>query len=265
MAYENKSWKSLFGKWNPYKASLKALKQQLSFYSDALNKFDDYVVNTSEEQLIRERDEAERQWQSIDDKIIKCEHEISDLKKQIGFIGSIFNTEKTQRIRAQITKNENFIKKMKPEAERRHDIYWNKWEKVRDKYFYCQHLQRLEIINECIDKIERANDKQLHIKNELAKNAKEKRQIADGVKNLITKNRTCPYCGRPIDYKNSLAAADHIYPIAKGGQSTVRNMVYICRDCNLKKGTSTLNQFIKKYNLDRDSIERNLTRMHKDF
>ncbi len=53
MAYENKSWKSLFGKWNPYKASLKALKQQLSFYSDALNKFDDYVVNTSEEQLIR--------------------------------------------------------------------------------------------------------------------------------------------------------------------------------------------------------------------
>ena len=42
-------------------------------------------------------------------------------------------------------------------------------------------------------------------------------------------------------------------------------MVYVCSDCNLKKGLLTLAAYIKKYNLDRDRIESNLEQFNKDF
>jgi hypothetical protein len=53
--------------------------------------------------------------------------------------------------------------------------------------------------------------------------------------------------------------------MAKGGLSTKKNMIWVCKDCNLQKSALTLNQFIKKYDLDRDFIEANLEELKKDF
>lgn len=44
---------------------------------------------------------------------------------------------------------------------------------------------------------------------------------------------SCPYCGDGLSEND--AHADHIYPVSKGGQSTIRNMVFVCTKCNLKK------------------------------
>ena len=76
----------------------------------------------------------------------------------------------------------------------------------------------------------------------------------------ITEN--CPYCGGLLTKD---CQADHIYPVSKGGLSTVENMVFVCLDCNQKKTNLTLSQFIKKYSFDRRAIEERLNVLEKDF
>ncbi len=73
----------------------------------------------------------------------------------------------------------------------------------------------------------------------------------------------CPYCG--LFMNEATAHADHIYPVAKGGQSTQKNMVYICVECNRKKKAMTLRQFIDKYELNSELISRKLVKLKKDF
>ena len=268
MAYRNykrKSWNALFGNWDPYKAPLRGLKQKLSYYNGVLDEFDYSIVRASEDQLEREMKIAESEWSRLSDEIAGHRGMITELQNKIGFIGSFFNTENTQRIRWEIRNLENTIKNKTPNLDNKYEIYKRKRDVYNAKKSYLLCLQKIEIIKECIEEAERKNDKERRIKNELAKSVQEKRHIANEVKVILRKNRICPYCGEIIDYNNGLAHADHIYPIAKGGQSTVRNMIYICKDCNLRKGTLTLNQFIKKYDLDREAIEDNLTKMHKDF
>jgi 5-methylcytosine-specific restriction endonuclease McrA len=91
------------------------------------------------------------------------------------------------------------------------------------------------------------------------------RDLAASVKNKLKKqlvSKECPYCG------NSLGEdphADHIYPVAEGGLSTIKNMVYICKSCNMKKRDKTLRQFIFENNMDREFIENNLSRLDKKF
>lgn len=43
---------------------------------------------------------------------------------------------------------------------------------------------------------------------------------------------TCRYCGG----KKAPFHLDHVYPVAKGGETTVENLVTACDDCNLQKG-----------------------------
>ena len=92
--------------------------------------------------------------------------------------------------------------------------------------------------------------------------SKDSRLEGYGVRRLLPKNHLCPYCSGPL---GSSPHADHIYPIHKGGRSTSANMVYICNDCNSKKGRMTLQQFIRKYKLGRDQIEKALTDLNKEF
>lgn len=73
----------------------------------------------------------------------------------------------------------------------------------------------------------------------------------------------CPYCGDGLSEND--AHADHIYPVSKGGQSTIRNMVFVCTKCNLKKRDLTLRNFITKYDLNGDFIHKNLDILGKDF
>ena len=44
----------------------------------------------------------------------------------------------------------------------------------------------------------------------------------------------CRKCGR---YSNNLEI-DHIYPISKGGKSTIDNLQTLCHDCNVKKSNT---------------------------
>jgi 5-methylcytosine-specific restriction endonuclease McrA len=99
-------------------------------------------------------------------------------------------------------------------------------------------------------------------KNRAKRNEKEVRKIGDTVKRKIVTTMHCPYC---TTLMNDGGHVDHIYPISKGGHSVETNMVKVCGDCNLKKGSLTLREFIAKYKLDRDAIERRLDELGKKF
>jgi hypothetical protein len=60
----------------------------------------------------------------------------------------------------------------------------------------------------------------------------EARSNAQRIALLLPRNHPCPYCGGAL---GNLPHADHIHPVAKGGHSTKRNMVYVCRECNALK------------------------------
>lgn len=88
----------------------------------------------------------------------------------------------------------------------------------------------------------------------------EKRAGAQAIKKQL-KRGDCPYCGKSITEGH----ADHIYPVSKGGLSTVQNMVYICSGCNLSKSDKTLSKWIKEKGLDRDLIESRLEALKKEY
>jgi 5-methylcytosine-specific restriction endonuclease McrA len=92
--------------------------------------------------------------------------------------------------------------------------------------------------------------------------SKDSRSEGYGLRRLLSRNHPCPYCSGPL---GPSPHADHIYPIHKGGRSTFANMVYICNDCNSKKGKMTLQQFIKKFKLNREQIEKTLLDLNKEF
>ena len=53
----------------------------------------------------------------------------------------------------------------------------------------------------------------------------------------------CPYCGRKIvggDGFRSGGHVDHIVPFYRGGTYCCDNLVYVCYECNLRKGTHSL-------------------------
>lgn len=120
----------------------------------------------------------------------------------------------------------------------------------------------LENLSARIQAIEKKEAKQQSLKNKAAEGTKSKRQIAKGVRKSLADNNECPYCGISLV---SVTHADHIYPLAMGGESTKKNMVLVCYDCNTKKGALTLRAFIKKHGLDRDAIEKRLESLGKDF
>ena len=92
------------------------------------------------------------------------------------------------------------------------------------------------------------------------------RKLAESVKRNLMKQEDilegCPYCGEQM---GNNPHADHIYPVSKGGLSTVRNMVLVCEACNLKKSNYTLRDFIIRGQLDRNAIEERLVILGKDF
>jgi 5-methylcytosine-specific restriction endonuclease McrA len=88
------------------------------------------------------------------------------------------------------------------------------------------------------------------------------RKVARSVKSRLPINPICPYCEQRVGNKPH---ADHIYPVSKGGRSTIANMVYICSTCNTNKRDMTLREFISKFNLNRDMIEKNLESLGKSF
>jgi 5-methylcytosine-specific restriction endonuclease McrA len=97
---------------------------------------------------------------------------------------------------------------------------------------------------------------------QLAQAVGKTRDLAGRLKDKLIRAERCPYCDGPL---GSDAHADHIYPVAKGGQSRLENMVFVCSDCNAQKSNLTLNAFIHEFGLDRDAIEARLRTLGKDF
>lgn len=88
-------------------------------------------------------------------------------------------------------------------------------------------------------------------------------KIKRGLKKQLHTVKECPYCGNDLVIED--AHADHIYPIAKGGLSTTKNMVFVCSMCNSRKSAMTLREFVIKYKLDRSAIEVRLEMLDKTF
>ena len=52
---------------------------------------------------------------------------------------------------------------------------------------------------------------------------------------LMTKNNTCYYCGKPIYILGKEKTIDHKNPTSKGGTNDLNNLVVCCRHCNFTK------------------------------
>lgn len=93
------------------------------------------------------------------------------------------------------------------------------------------------------------------------------RDLAKSVRTALRKQLHeipyCPYCGLELSLDN--AHADHIYPVAKGGLSTRKNMVFTCATCNTEKRQLTLRAFLKKMGYLEAEVHQRLEALGKDF
>lgn len=67
-------------------------------------------------------------------------------------------------------------------------------------------------------------------------------------------NSNCIYCDTKLTKKN--VSADHIIPIANGGNNCQVNIVVCCEDCNNERGDTEFNEYLKKKN-KMSNIKRN--------
>ena len=83
------------------------------------------------------------------------------------------------------------------------------------------------------------------------------------LRSIDSKKWKCPYCNKKKS--SSKVVADHIYPVSKGGLSTLQNMVLICYKCNEDKSDLTLRNFCKKHKFNYDSVVERLESLGKDI
>ncbi|QWD18697.1 HNH endonuclease [Polynucleobacter paneuropaeus] len=206
-----------------------------------------------------------RSLEAAESRIREIYKKIAELRKSTqvkkGLMGNIFgSTEITPEAQRQIStlniEQESLMAK----------ISGSHWKAVKSQSSKASYrdakLAFLEKIDARIALLERKKDNLESLKNRAAKTSDEVRLIASSVKKKLDKNDECPYCGEWI---SDVGHADHIYPVSKGGRSLKKNMVYVCAQCNLKKKDMTLTMFIKKFDLDRDSIEDRLQALGKEF
>ena len=55
--------------------------------------------------------------------------------------------------------------------------------------------------------------------------------------------KQCKYCDKTLTLRNMVC--DHLVPLTKGGESTVKNLQLICKACNTRKGPLDEKDFIK--------------------
>lgn len=85
---------------------------------------------------------------------------------------------------------------------------------------------------------------------------------AQEIRVRLSRDHPCPYCGGPLGRSPQ---ADHIHSVAKGGLSTIQNMVYICVQCNNKKSHMTLTAFAAREVRDLPEILKRLRALGKEF
>ncbi len=117
-------------------------------------------------------------------------------------------------------------------------------------------------LKEAIARKRRKKETELELRAAAAANQTQTRTVGSSIKRKLIKQPWCPYCGNTL---GSDPHADHIYPVSKGGRSVPRNMVYVCATCNGMKRDLTLTGFMRKYGLDRATIEARLEQLGKEF
>lgn len=70
---------------------------------------------------------------------------------------------------------------------------------------------------------------------------KQKRRLKLRFEIFKRDNFTCQYCGRKSP--DVILEVDHIFPKSKGGLNKKENYKTACKDCNIGKGDSILNEF----------------------
>lgn len=195
--------------------------------------------------------------------IAKIEKDKSNYKKPL--FAFLKQPELTEQAKDKIKKLEIEIANKKADFRKRFD----KVEYIPEYEEEPFNTSNLESLRNTINRYKRFLEKKIEKKHKLenikglaATATGKAREIVKQIKSKIIRNEFCPYCNNPI---NENAHLDHIYPLSKGGLSVIKNMVYICSSCNLKKRALTLNSFIKKYKLERDKIEKNLELLNKEF
>jgi 5-methylcytosine-specific restriction endonuclease McrA len=73
----------------------------------------------------------------------------------------------------------------------------------------------------------------------------------------------CPYCGDILN--RGQTHVDHIYPVSRGGLSTIENMVEVCNSCNLFKSNLPLASFIVSQRFDWHVVTARLEKLNKVY
>lgn len=82
---------------------------------------------------------------------------------------------------------------------------------------------------------------------------------------LYSECTTCPYCGgalgsMPGDKTSADAGAtahlDHMDPISKGGEDSIRNAIYVCATCNITKRNRLFTAWLEMIKPERQSVVR---------
>ena len=187
---------------------------------------------------------------------------IADLRMELKNTNNYDERIKFEQFKIECENQINILKKYyqvlinsKLKAQKREDIKQENFDKRKIK----------ELEREEIKLVEKERVKAL-----AAAHTGQTRQRAESIKNsrldlasqkYIVPN--CPYCG---DSLGESPHADHIYPVSKGGLSTVDNMIYVCQSCNRSKGDKTLMNFIDssgKY--QQDVVIANLKKLKKNI
>lgn len=117
------------------------------------------------------------------------------------------------------------------------------------------------------EKVRHLKERVIDLKARAAQSEDDVRKQARSQRNRISIQlaiyKRCPYCS--ILLSQGEAQLDHIYPVSKGGKSTSKNLVFICRDCNAKKSNLTLRAFLRKQNFQEPIVHEALHLLGKEF
>lgn len=199
----------------------------------------------------------------INEEIFKLKRTESNYKRTFGLFRSMEMTkeatEELRKLEHQLAEGEKRALIDVPELDFPYEQYPNArcmhsdWKMI--PAYLGRELEQAKLI-------EAKKEKQRTIRARVAQADNKTRELAASVKLRLPQDHLCPYCGNDL---SDDPHADHIYPVSRGGLSTLVNMVYVCATCNIKKRDRTLRMFIDEFGLDRDSIEKRLSKLGKEY
>jgi len=218
----------------------------------------------------------------IDNKLISLDAIINEIKsdkrnyvgKFIGLFGGKLSLASEREIERLLSERDNLFRAERvPLQEKASDAKMRFWSSKRRMEDLKENLAIYNGLVANAARVDKTQEKERKKKKEIEEKIEKLsaaaqssnaniREAGGYVRRRLAKDHPCPYCG---DALGSNFHADHIHPVAKGGKSTTKNMVFVCVSCNLKKKDLTLNQFIDLFSLDRDRIFTQLRSLGKDY